>query len=73
MLLLRNSFRLFSPPSALSVRMTQRGTAIKKQKKQEKAFEHILENGSKLYRTDVEGTITLTFSQNNAYDVSYTG
>ena len=44
-----------------------------KQKKQEKAFEHILENGSKLYRTDVEGTITLTFSQDNAYEVSYTG
>ena len=49
------------------------GYSDKKQKKQEKAFEHILENGSKLYRTDVEGTITLTFSQDNAYEVSYTG
>lgn len=49
------------------------GYSEKKQKKQEKAFEQLSKHGSKLYRTDVDGTITLTFSQDNAYEVSYTG
>lgn len=49
------------------------GYSSKKQKKQEKAFERILEQGSELFRTDLNGTITLTFSKENTYEISYTG
>ena len=49
------------------------GYSNKKQKKQQKVCEDILNQGAKLYQTDVDGTITLSFGLDQTYEIVSTG